>query len=58
MFGQTCEKALEVALDEMHLIEFYLVGKGTDWAVAENHHDLWIATGSHAISVLKAIEVA
>jgi hypothetical protein len=51
----TLDSALAV-LGELPFLEFYLVARDMSWAVAENHHNMWIGVGSHAIEVLQGME--
>ncbi|HEX4494267.1 MAG TPA: DUF6756 family protein [Thermoanaerobaculia bacterium] len=43
-------------LNNLYGIEFYIVSQSLDWLVAENHHDVLIGVGPHAIQALKAMD--
>jgi hypothetical protein len=44
-----------VALENHHLVEFYIVPPSLAWLVAENHHNVLLAAGDHAVSVLTGV---
>jgi hypothetical protein len=41
-----------LALDNHHLVEFYVVAHSWEWLVGENHHDVLFAVGDHAIAAV------
>jgi hypothetical protein len=45
-------------LGELFRFEYYVVSKKFDWLVAENHHDVFIASGERAIARLTGFSPA
>jgi len=54
VFEATLDAAART-LDNHHLVEFYIVSRGLDWLVAENHHDMLVAAGEHAVEALQRL---
>jgi len=45
-------------LDELHLVEFYLVAKKFEWLIGENHHNVVFASGEQAVRILGHVNAA
>jgi Family of unknown function (DUF6756) len=41
-----------------HLLEFYIAARSFEWAIAENHHDVLIGVGSHAVTFLQTLRAS
>lgn len=54
VFEGTLAASLAV-IDELPLLEFSLVPTSLDWLLCENHHDMWIAIGDHAIEAMESL---
>ncbi len=55
LFRGTIGACIKV-LGEQHPMEFCMVGRGLKWLLAENHHNMWIGAGAHAIAFLREAE--
>ncbi len=51
LFGGTLG-AVQVTLDNHHLLEFSVASHQLTWLAGRNHHDIWFASGAPAVAVL------
>lgn len=45
--------AVSAVLDNHHLIEFCVASRSLMWLIGENHHDIWFASGEHAVATFQ-----